>query len=406
MKKFIINFLIIACLPLVISFVATLVTPKLWFGMGSYSVKDHLMGKKILVETKGLYKDVDVEEYIVGVMATVIPPDYDMEALKVQAVLIRTNVLKEIEEQNTYDSKDLTYTYLTREEREKLWGERKFYRNECRMEQAVSATAGQVIYYKNELIMALYHEVSIGRTASGKEILDEDIPYLQSVESNQDVEANHYMNIQIFTKEDYDGFLGQKNITQNVENQEDNVGESNGQDSNENSAENSGQDSNENSAENSGQDSDENSTENSGQDSNENSVESNGQDSNENSAENSGQDSDVDSNDNSSKNKGDKRKNGEALQVLVEECSENGFVKKLRVGNEVYDGKEAMELFGLPSMNFYVEQVETGTRFVCLGKGNCLGVSMYGANYMAQNGSNYRDIISYYYKDVHMENYN
>ena len=370
MKKFIINFLIIACLPLVISFVATLVTPKLWFGMGSYSVKDHLMGKKILVETKGLYKDVDVEEYIVGVMATVIPPDYDMEALKVQAVLIRTNVLKEIEEQNTYDSKDLTYTYLTREEREKLWGERKFYRNECRMEQAVSATAGQVIYYKNELIMALYHEVSIGRTASGKEILDEDIPYLQSVESNQDVEANHYMNIQIFTKEDYDGFLGQKNITQNVENQEDNVGESSGQDSNENSTENSGQDSNENSA------------------------------------ENSGQDSDVDSNDNSSKNKGDKRKNGEALQVLVEECSENGFVKKLRVGNEVYDGKEAMELFGLPSMNFYVEQVETGTRFVCLGKGNCLGVSMYGANYMAQNGSNYRDIISYYYKDVHIENYN
>ncbi|MGN0438164.1 MAG: SpoIID/LytB domain-containing protein [Lachnospiraceae bacterium] len=330
MKKFIINFLIIAFLPLLISFVATLVTPKLWFGMGSYSVKDHLMGKKILVETKGLYKDVDVEEYIVGVMATVIPPDYDMEALKVQAVLIRTNVLKEIEEQNTYDSKDLTYTYLTREEREKLWGERKFYRNECRMEQAVSATAGQVIYYKNELIMALYHEVSIGRTASGKEILDEDIPYLQSVESNQDVEANHYMNIQIFTKEDYDAILEQKNKAQNDEN----------------------------------------------------------------------------SDQNRSENKQDKRKNGESLQVLVEECSENGFVKKLRVENEIYDGKEAMELFGLPSMNFYVEQVETGTRFVCLGKGNCLGVSMYGANYMAQNGSNYRDIISYYYKDVHMENYN
>lgn len=309
MKKFIFNLLLVIFMPLFITFAATLISPGLKFGMGSFSVKDHLMGKKVLVETKGLYKDVDVEEYVVGVMAQVIPPDYDLEALKVQAVLIRTNVLKEMEEQKSCNSKDLSYTYLNREEREELWGKQNYYSYESRFEKAVSATAGQVIYYKNELIMALYHEVSIGKTASGKEILGEEIPYLQSVESSQDVEAPHYMNIKVLTKEEYLDLV--KKEDKNTD-----------------------------------------------------------------------------------------------WDIHIEECSKNGFVSKLRVGETVYTGKEAMELFELPSMNFYIEEVEEGMRFVCLGKGNCLGVSLYGANYMAQNNNTYEEIISHYYKDVHIKKYN
>lgn len=309
MKKFFANLILIMVLPVLITFAATLISSRLWFGMGSFSIKDHLMGKTVLVETKGLYKDVDVEEYVLGVMAEVVPPDYDLEALKVQAVLIRTNVLKEMEKQKTSSSEDLSYHYLSMEEREELWGKQNYNRNESRFEQAVSATAGQVIYYKNELIMALYHEVSIGRTASGKEILGEEIPYLQSVESNQDVEAKNYMNIKVFTKEQY------MEITKN-------------------------------------------------------------------------KDRDAD------------------LNISVEESSENGFVQKLRVGETTYTGKEAMELFELASMNFYVEEVEEGIRFVCLGKGDCLGVSLYGANYMAQNHCTYEEIIFHYFKDIHIEKYN
>lgn len=309
MKKFIFNLIIILILPVVITFFATLVSSKLQFGMESVSVQEHLMGKTVLVETKGLYKNVDVEEYVLGAMAEVIPPDYDLEALKVQAILIRTNILKEMEEQNTANSEDLSYHYSSAEEREALWGKQNYRRNEGRFEQAVSTTSGQVIYYKNELIMALYHEVSIGKTASGKEVLAEEIPYLQSVESSQDVEAKNYMNMIVVTKEQYMNKLGLE-------------------------------------------------------------------------------DKDAE------------------MDISIEESSENGFVQKLRAGNNVYTGKEAMDLFELPSMNFYVEKVEEGVRFVCLGKGDCLGVSMYGANYMAQQNSTYEEIISHYYKDIHIEKYN
>ena len=62
-----------------------------------------------------------------------------------------------------------------------------------------------------------------------------------------------------------------------------------------------------------------------------------------------------------------------------------------------------MEQLGLPSANFYIEETKDGFRFVCLGKGDCLGVSLYGANQMAQKGSTYDEIIAHYYKDVHIK---
>lgn len=222
------------------------------------------------------------------------------EALKVQAVLIRTNILKEMQEKNTGDAADLSYHYLTVEERIALWGERNYEKYERRMEEAVIQTAGKVIKQENALIMALYHEVSIGKTASAKEILGDDISYLQSVESSQDVEAKHYMNIVKLTWKE----LGKEKIS-----------------------------------------------------------------------------------------------------VKVEESSENGFVKKLSVEGTTFTGEEAMQKFGLSSMNFYAEEVEDGVRFVCLGKGNCLGVSQYGANCMALKGKKMEEIIKYYYKDVSVVNY-
>ena len=61
--------------------------------------------------------------------------------------------------------------------------------------------------------------------------------------------------------------------------------------------------------------------------------------------------------------------------------------------------------FGLASANFYVEEIDGGIRFVCLGKGNGLGVSQYGANRMAMDGKNMEEIIKYYLQKVSIENY-
>lgn len=310
-KKYILYLLLIVFLPVGITLLFTFITSEVYIGMGSLSVVDHLMGRKILLETKGLYKDVDVEEYVVGVMAGTVPADYDIETLKVQAVLIRTNVLKEMEELKTSDGADLSYQYLTMEERKEIWGQRNYEKNEKKMEQAVSSTANMVLYFEEELIMALYHEVSIGKTASAKEILDQDISYLQSVESSQDVEAKHYMNIVLYSKKEMQEILG------------------------------------------------------------------------------------TDTDD-----------GGDDIHISIENSTENGFVREVKINDTVYSGEEVMNMFKLPSLNYYVEEVDNGIRFVCLGTGNCMGVSLYGANYMAQNGATMEDIISYYYKDVSLKKYN
>ena len=65
-----------------------------------------------------------------------------------------------------------------------------------------------------------------------------------------------------------------------------------------------------------------------------------------------------------------------------------------------------MNLFGLSSVNYYIEEMDDGIRFVCLGKGHSMGVSLYGANYMAENGATSKEIIQYYYKDIRIEKYN
>lgn len=287
--------------------------PDFVIGKGHNSLKDHYMNKEVLLEVNGLFKSIDVEEYVAGIMPGVIPPDYESEALKTQAVLIRTNVLKEMEEKGSNKASDLSYQYLTQEEREQLWGRKKYDKYESKIEQAVINTSGKVLKHNNELIMAMYHEVSIGKTASALEILGEDIPYLQSVDSNSDVEAVGYMNLYEFSPQDL------ASIKQEYD------------------------------------------------------------------ARTGNNESVTDSED---------------VHITIEESSENGFVRKASISGTSYSGDDIKAMLELASTNFYVEEQDTSIRIVCLGKGNCLGVSQYGANHMASQGYSMEDILAHYYRDV------
>ena len=308
MKKILAFLLIMLVVPGLLCVIAHFINPRIVIGKGEDSLENHLMGRDIMIEVGGLYKNMDVEEYVMGVMSGVIPADYEIEALKVQAVLIRTNVLREMEEKSTKDAKDLSYRYLTKEERKEIWGVRQYDRNEKRLERAVADTAGIIVKQENKMIMALYHEVSIGRTADAAEVLDEDISYLKSVDSNQDVEAKNYLNVVEYDWKELSDLLD--------------------------------------------------------------------------------------------RNVGEKGEDDPDIKIAIEESSENGFVKKISINGTIYTGMEAMKLLLLPSINFYVEEKDEGVRFVCLGKGDCLGVSQYGANCMAANGSSMEDIIHYYYNNV------
>ena len=337
MKKWLWIFFSMLVFPCIVSVIACMVSPDLSIGQGERTMRNCHMGKDILVELNGLYKKMDVEEYTLGILAGVIPPDYDMETLKMQAVIVRTNLLKEMEEQGTKDAEDLSFSYISVEDRKEMWGRRKYDLYEKRMERAVVDTAGKVLKKEGNLILACYHEVSIGKTASAKEILGEDISYLQSVESGWDVEAKHYMNLVNLTWEELNTLLvGDKEKMTSQEEQQELDGKT-----------------------------EEKRTEEAAEQS-----------------ETSGK-----------------------IEIQITESTENGFVKKVKIADKEYTGEDIMKLLELPSLNFYVEEQENGIRFVCLGKGNNLGVSQYGANCMAIEGKSMEEILQYYYQDVSLESY-
>lgn len=341
MRKNIMLFLFLTIIPYGLCLIFSLFCEEVRIGQGDKEVENHLMNKNVLIEINGLYKSMDVEEYLLGVLPGTIPADYDEETLKVQAILIRTNVLKEMEEKGSNDVADLSYDYLTVEERMAFFGKRNFKKYEKRFERAIVDTSGMVLRQEGTLIMALYHEVSIGKTISAKELLGEDVSYLQSVESNQDVEAKHYMNIVCYTWEELQALLskmqGKEEEVHNSVSPEEATG--------------TGTENQEGAAEKSTEAAVKNAT------------------------------------------------------IKVEESTENGYVMKVSVDGTIYTGEELMQGLQLTSTNFYVEEMEDGLRFVCLGKGSGMGVSQYGANRMALEGKNAEEIIRYYLKKVSLEKY-
>ncbi len=157
-------------------------------------------------------KEVDLEDYVIGTMASQIPADYEMEALKGQAVIQRTNILQEMEKEKTASGKDLPFIYLSKEEMEEKWGEKNWQEYYARLKKATSDTKGIYMTYDGEYIEAYYHPVSIGVTVSAEELLGKEIAYLQSVDSNHDVESKDYMNIQQYEYSDVRAILKQHGI--------------------------------------------------------------------------------------------------------------------------------------------------------------------------------------------------
>lgn len=84
----------------------------------------------------------------------------------------------------------------------------------------------------------------------------------------------------------------------------------------------------------------------------------------------------------------------------VQEKSESGTITKVAVGDQELTGRELRELLGLKSANFTIHFAEGIFTFDCLGYGHGVGMSQYGADYLARQGKNYREILLHYYTGV------
>ncbi len=77
--------------------------------------------------------------------------------------------------------------------------------------------------------------------------------------------------------------------------------------------------------------------------------------------------------------------------------TESGTVKSVKIGGKEFKGSEVREALGLKSSNFEVAIKDGVFNFTAYGYGHGVGMSQNGANYMAQQGSDYKEILKHYY---------
>ncbi len=82
----------------------------------------------------------------------------------------------------------------------------------------------------------------------------------------------------------------------------------------------------------------------------------------------------------------------------------SGRCKGLTIGNAYLSGSAARSLFGLRSTDFTVNYHGGRLYFTVYGYGHGVGMSQYGANKLAEDGSDYREILSHYYVGSDLKN--
>ncbi len=123
---------------------------------------------------------MDIETYVMGVLAGEMKNDWPEEALKAQAILARTFVLKFIE---TKDSKYEGADISTDVSEAQAYSEADI---NDRVRAAVEETRGQVMSYEGELPQAWFHAHAGGRTelpSVSLEYREADPPYLAATDS-------------------------------------------------------------------------------------------------------------------------------------------------------------------------------------------------------------------------------
>lgn len=155
------------------------------------------MNIRVKRESTGKIEEVPFEEYVVGVLAGEMPVNFELEALKAQAVAARTYVMKKMkanykEEYDVIDTVE-NQVYISEEELKEKWADE--YQNKInKIKQAVVETKGEYLTYEGEVIEALFFSTSVGKTENSEEIFSEKLPYLRSVDSSWDEEVSPVFN--------------------------------------------------------------------------------------------------------------------------------------------------------------------------------------------------------------------
>lgn len=164
---------------------------------------------RILMPNGGVVK-LPLEDYLLGVVAAEMPAEFEVEALKAQAVAARTYAAKRIGQSSLpdvgydVDTTVQTQAWLSDTQMRSNWGWLNYWRYRSKLQKAVLGTRGMVLVFNGEYIEALYHSSS-GRkpTERSEEVWSSSRPYLQNVSSGEENLQRYVKSLTYTTQELY-----------------------------------------------------------------------------------------------------------------------------------------------------------------------------------------------------------
>ena len=250
---------------------------------------------------------LNLEDYIIGVIAAEMPASFNEEALKAQAVASRTYAVYKMQNSNgKYDvvTDVSNQSYITIDKMKEKWKNdfEKYYQ---KIKDAVNKTKSEIMMYENEVIEAYYFAMSNGYTEESSLVFSEEKDYLKSVKSIY--ENNDLKNFEVTEKFTQEEICAKLNIT------------------------------------------------------------------------------------------------CDKLTFTNIKRSNTGRVNTININDKIFKGTEVRKKLGLRSTDFDIKVEDEYIYITTKGYGHGVGMSQYGANGMAKAGYDYKEILTYYYKNVEIK---
>lgn len=271
----------------------------------------------VYVKSEDKVTEMNKSQYLKEVVSAEMPASFEPEALKAQAVAARSylesrrNAYKTSGTPEAHKGADICTdpthckAWISETQRRESWGS-DADKNWEKISRAVDETAGEVITYNGEVISAVFHSTSSGKTENSKDVWGGDRPYLVSVDSPGDVQSPKYKSEKEMSLEEF-----KETAMQNI-------------------------------------------------------------------------------------------KGVDFSRELIGDITRSnaGGILTVSIGGVPVKGTDFRKIYGLRSTNVQVTYDSEKVRFDVTGFGHGVGMSQYGANYLASEGKNYKEILKTYYTGV------
>lgn len=173
---------------------------------------------KLLHSETNEVEELNIDEYLYGVVASEMPVSFEIEALKAQAIVARTYTIYQIiHNKSQHENADICDNYaccqawISKEERLSKWDSNEGETNWQKIVDSVNTTKGKIVAYQGQPINAFFHANSGGVTESSLNIWGGiDYPYLKSVETSGEQGYKQYNSEISFTKEELNKKIREK----------------------------------------------------------------------------------------------------------------------------------------------------------------------------------------------------